>query len=415
MRRRYLVLLPAILIVVISCHKDHNKPPSNGNGSTVTIPVIATTAVTQITDSSAVSGGSFTTDGDLTITTRGIQWDTATSFPNRWTAAAGSGIGTFTATMTGLMVNTNYFVRAYAGTDTSTYYGNTLNFTTTYTPGKYLVSTVAGTGQPGFANGDTSIAALEGPVGVAVDRTGNIYVADLEAVRKITPAGIVSTLTNINFQLNDLVVDTAGNVYVAAANFEIYKVTPSGQLSVFAGSGQEAIVDGTGTSASFFGAITLAIDPAGNIYVGDVKAFRKITPAGVVTTLPNSPSTPQPCRTIGVDNQFNLYECNDTTVIKVDSSGNETFLAGPGIGFLTELRTDAAGNVYAADVTGNKIRMITQTGIVTTIAGTGAAGDQDGNSAIATFNAPLGLAIDNAGNIFVADIGNYKIRKISPL
>jgi NHL repeat len=415
MRRRYLVLLPAILIVVISCHKDHNKPPSNGNGSTVTIPVIATTAVTQITDSSAISGGSFTTDGDLTITTRGIQWDTATSFPNRWTASAGSGIGTFTATMTGLMGNTNYFVRAYAGTDTSTYYGNTLNFTTTYTTGKYLVSTVAGIGKAGFANGDTSIAALEGPVGVAVDRTGNIYVADLEAVRKITPAGIVSTLTNINFQLNDLVVDTAGNVYVSAANFQIYKVTPSGQLSVFAGSGQEAIVDGTGASASFFGAITLAIDPAGNIYVGDVKAYRKITPAGVVTTLPNSSSTPQPCRTIGVDNQFNLYECNDTTVIKVDSSGNETFLAGPGIGFITELRTDAAGNIYAADVTGNKVRMITQTGVVTTIAGTGAAGDQDGNSAIATFNSPLGLAIDNAGNIFVADIGNFKIRKISPL
>jgi hypothetical protein len=416
MRSTYLVLLPAILTLVISCHKDHNKPSTTGSGSQpVIVPVISTSAVTQITDSSAVSGGSFTTDGDLTITTKGVQWDTAAGFPNHWTATASSGIGTFQAIMTGLMPNTQYFVRAYAGTDTSTYYGNTVNFTTTYTPGKYFVSTVAGIGKPGFANGDTSIAALEGPVGVAVDRTGNIYVADLETVRKITPAGSVSTLANINFQLNDLVVDTAGNVYVSAANFEVYKITPSGQLSVFAGSGQEAVVDGTGTSASFFGDITLAIDPAGNIYVGDVKAFRKITPAGVVTTLPNSSSTPKPCRTIGVDNQFNLYECNDTTVIKVDSSGNETFLTGPGIGFLTELRTDAAGNIYAADVTGNKVRMITQTGVVTTMAGTGAAGDQDGNSAIATFNAPLGLAIDNAGNIFVADIGNYKIRKISPL
>ena len=169
MRRGYLIPLLAVLTLVFCCHKDQNKPSSNGNGTPITIPVIATTAVTQITDSSALSGGSFTTDGDLTISTRGVQWDTATNFPNHWTAAAGSGIGTFQATMTGLMPNTPYYVRAYVSTDTSTYYGNTLNFTTTYTPGKYLVSTVAGTANPGYTNGDTSIAAFEGPIGVAVD------------------------------------------------------------------------------------------------------------------------------------------------------------------------------------------------------------------------------------------------------
>lgn len=428
MRSRYLVLLPVLLTLVFCCHKDHNKPPSSGNGTPITIPVIATTAVTQITDSSALSGGSFTTDGDLTITTKGVQWDTATNFPNHWTATASSGIGTFQATMSGLMSNTEYYVRAYAGTDTSTYYGNTLNFTTTYTPGKYFVSTVAGTANPGYTNGDTSIAAFEGPNGVAVDGAGNIYVTDVYAVRKITPAGIVSTLANINVQLNDVVVDTAGNVYVATTNFLIYKITPSGQLSVFAGSGQDAVVDGTGTSASFNAAITLTIDPAGNIYVGDVRAFRKITPGGVVTTLPNYFSTTQTCWTIGVDNHFSLYESDKYSVIKVDSNGNKTFLCGSdqagnangtgsaaAFGYISELRIDAAGNIYAADATNNKVRMIRQTGVVTTMAGTGAAGDQDGNSAIATFNAPLGLAIDNAGNIFVADAANRKIRKISPL
>jgi|GEM_PF-1638774 hypothetical protein len=428
MKRGYLVLLPVLLTLVFSCHKDHNKPPSNASGGSVAIPVIATTAVTQITPSSAVSGGSFTTDGDLTITTRGIQWDTSPSFPNHWTETAGSGIGSFMATMTGLMANTNYYVRAYAGTDTSTYYGNTLNFTTTYNPGKYFVSTVAGTGNPGSTNGDTSIATFEGPNGVAVDGAGNIYVADEYAVRKITPAGIVSSLANFSFILNDLVVDTAGNVYVAATNFQIFKITPSGQVSVFAGSGQEAVVDGTGTSASFNACITLAIDPAGNIYVGDVRAFRKITPAGVVTTLTNYFSPSMTCWTIGVDDQFNLYESDKFNVIKVDSSGNETFLAGSGgsgdangmgvsaaFSYISELRTDAAGNIYADDATNNQIRMITQAGVVTTLAGTGAAGDQDGNSAIATFNTPLGLAVDNAGNIFVADAANKKIRKISPL
>jgi NHL repeat len=413
MRSRYLVLLPAVLTLVVSCHKDHNKPSSYGNS--VTIPVIATTSVTQITDSGAVSGGSFTTDGDLTITGRGVQWDIAASFPNHWIAAAGAGIGTFQATLSGLMPNTPYYVRAYAGTDTSTYYGNTVNFTTTFTPGKYLVSTVAGTGNSGSTNGDTSIATFSGPDGVAIDAAGNLYVTDMEAVRKITPTGTVSTLANINFPLNDLVVDTAGNVYVAASNFQIYKITASGQLSVFAGSGQSGLADGTGTAATFYAAITLAIDPGGNIYVGDVAAFRKITPAGVVTTLTSNFSASKTCWAIGVDNHFSLYESDRISLLKMDSSGNETALTGSVFGALTELRVDAVGNVYGADATGNKVWAITPAGVVSTMAGTGAAGDQDGNSAIATFNSPLGLAIDKAGNVFVADAGNKKIRKISPM
>ena len=80
---------------------------------------------------------------------------------------------------------------------------------------------------------------------------------------------------------------------------------------------------------------------------------------------------------------------------------------------LTELRIDAAGNIYAADISNNKVRLITPGGVATTTAGTGVKGAQDGNSAIATFNGPIGLAFDNAGNIIVVDAGNNKIRKIT--
>lgn len=426
MNTRCLVLLSTLSVLIFSCHKDHN---TNTPPVTLIAPVLTTVPVTDITDSTATSGGVFTTDGTEVINFKGVQWDTASQFPNNRTATAGTGIGNFTVNLSGLFPNTLYYVRAYAGTDTAhIWYGNSIQFTTASPPlGKYVVSTIAGTGAPGSINGDTSIATFDGPLGVAVDPAGNIYVADGgQAIRKVTPSGIVSQVTHTTSLPQDVVADTGGNVYVAVSGFQILKITPSGQVSVFAGSGQEGQANGTGTSASFWGPITLAIDPAGNLYVGDIAAFRKITPAGVVSTLPNYFTTPRTCRIIGVDNHFNLYESDGYTVIEVDSSGNETFLAGTGqqgntngtgsaaaFGSITELRVDATGNVIAADPVNNMVRMISQAGMVTTMAGTGTAGARDGNSAIATFNSPLGLAIDNAGNIIVADAMNNKIRKIS--
>jgi hypothetical protein len=420
--------LSALTTLIFSCHKDHNNPAAPP--IVLVPPVLSTVPVTGITDSTATGGGNFTTDGTAVINFKVVQWDTSSQFPNHWTAPAGSGIANFTANLSSLLPNTLYYVRAYAGTDsTHIWYGNTVQFTTASPPlGKYFVSTIAGTGAPGSINGDTTIATFDGPLGVAVDPAGNIYVADGgQAIRKVTPSGIVSQATHTTSLPQDVVADTGGNVYVAVSGFQILKITPAGQVSVFAGSGQEGQADGTGISASFWAPITLAIDPAGNLYVGDIAAFRKITPAGVVSTLTNYFTTARTCRIIGVDSHFNLYESDGYTVIKVDSSGNETFLAGTGkqgnadgtgsaaaFGSLTELRSDAAGNIFAADALNNKIRMITQAGVVTTIAGTGAAGARDGNSGIATFNSPLGLAFDNAGNIIVADAGNNKIRKISP-
>jgi hypothetical protein len=399
-------------VPVLSCHKDQNNPhPTPGPPTLTTVPI------TSITDTTAASGGTFTSEGTMTINLKGIQWDTSSKFPNHWTAPAGTGVANFTANLGGLFPNTLYYVRAFAGTDSAdTWYGNTVQFTTTYTPGKYLVSTLAGTGVAGFGNGDSSIATFSEPVGAAVDLVGNTYVADLKnnAIRKMTPSGTVSTFATLASFPNDVITDTAGNVYVAEGDYKVIKITPSGAASVFAGSGANAVVDGTGTAASFDGTITLAIDPAENIYVSGRTAIRKITPAGVVSTLTNYLSTPKNFLTIGADRNFNLYESDGNTVIKIDTLGNKTILAANSFGYVSEIRLDAAGNLYLPDITDNLIRVISSSGVPSILAGTGAAGAKDGNSAIATFNQPTGLAIDNFGNIVVADAKNNKIRKISP-
>jgi NHL repeat len=413
MTRRYLFLLPSLTALVFSCHKDHDNPPvTPGPPSLTTVPV------TDITDTTAVSGGTFTNQGTMTINFKGVQWDTGSQFPNHWTSSAGDGTGNFTAGIGGLFPNTLYYVRAYAGTDSADiWHGNTLQFTTTYTPGKYLVSTVAGTGASGAVNGDTSTATFYAPFGVAVDLTGNIFVADSKnnAIREITPSGTVSTFASLGGSPNDVITDSAGNVYVAENDFKIIRISASGQASVFAGSGQQGHADGTGTAASFYEPFSLGIDPAGNLYVGDLDAFRKITPSGVVSTLTDYLTTANTCRTIGVDKNYNFYECDGNTIIKADTLGNETVLISKSFGYISEIRLDNVGNLYLADVTNNLVRMMTPAGVTSVMAGTGAAGARDGNSTIATFNGPTGLALDNSGNIIIADANNNKIRKISPL
>jgi hypothetical protein len=428
MRRTCLILLLALPTLIFSCHKDHTGQTKPVPPATI-FPLLTTVAISNITDTDASCQGNFTVDGTLTITTRGIRFDTNASFPNHWTVGAGSGISEFTANLTGLTPNTQYFARAFAGTDTSIYYGNTLSFTTTYTPGKFLVSTIAGTGVAGFSNGDSTQATFSLPQGATFDPAGNIYIADFrnQAIRKITPAGIVSTFATLGGVPNDVVADSAGNIYVAEVDYKIMKITPAGLVTTFAGTGKQGHLDATGTAAEFYGPFAIAIDPAGNLYVGDYNNFRKITPAGVVTTLPNY-FPGGVCVAIAVDKQNNIFESSGYALARVDSIGNGTFLAGTGkpgfsngtgaaatFNFLNELRLDANGNLVGSDASNNRIRMITQAGVVTTLAGTGSVGAQDGNSAIATFNGPTGLAIDNFGNIIVPDYYNNKIRKISPL
>jgi hypothetical protein len=275
-----------------------------------------------------------------------------------------------------------------------------------------IVTTLAGSaGQIGSNDGTGSAASFESPSGAAVDSAGNVYVADAgnDTIRKITPSGVVTTLAGSPGQAGcsdgtgsaasfdcpeGVAVDSAGNVYVADSwNFTIRKITPSGVVTTLAGSpGQAGCSDGTGSDASFWGPQGVAVDSAGNVYVADTSndEIRKITPLGVVTTLAGFPGQ---------------YEYGSS-----DGTGSAARFCGP-----TGVAVDSAGNVYVADAGNDEIRKITPSGVVTTLAGyAGEVGAADGSGSAASFDYPEAVAVDSAGNVYVADTLNDEIREISP-
>ena len=268
-----------------------------------------------------------------------------------------------------------------------------------------IVTTYAGGGSQGSANGTGASASFYYPSGVAVDGSGNVYVADggNHKIRKISSAGTVTTLagngmagdsngtgSNASFNYPSAVaVDTLGNVYVAdLGNHKIRKITSAGVVTTLAGSGSQGSANGTGASASFYSPYGLAVDTSGNVYVADSfnHKIRKITSAGVVTTLAGSGSQGS-----------------------ADGTGTAASFLNP-----NGVSVDASGNVYVADTYNLKIRKISSTGVVTTIAGSGSQGSTDGAANVASFNNPFSVAYDaTTGNIYVADNGNNKIRKIT--
>jgi sugar lactone lactonase YvrE len=264
-----------------------------------------------------------------------------------------------------------------------------------------VVSTLAGSGVAGFANGTSSVAKFWNPSGVAVDSNGNVYVADTSnhLIRKITTSGVVSTfagtgssgyadgtIAQFNTPLG-LAVDTNGNVYVAdQQNYRVRKITPAGVVSTLAGSGINGFADGIGTAAKFSLFEHIAVDAAGNIYVADDynNRIRKITSTGTVTTIAGSGASG--------------YS---------DGIGTSAVFANP-IG----ISVDASGVIYVSDFENHKIRKILPSGVVSTLAGS-TFGYADGNGSSAKFYYPFGIAVDLSGNVFVADSENYRVRKIT--
>ncbi|HEY8999881.1 MAG TPA: NHL repeat-containing protein [Mucilaginibacter sp.] len=267
-----------------------------------------------------------------------------------------------------------------------------------------LVSTFAGIGGvKGSANGVDSLATFNKPFGVATDVAGNVYVADAgnNQIRMIGTAGMVSTFAgtgiagasdvadsvSFNSPLG-VAVDGTGNVYVADyENNLIRKITQAGVVSTLAGSGAQGADDGLDTAATFNLPEALAVDAAGNVYVADNgnNLIRKVTPIGQVSTFAGSG---QPG--------------------SGDGTGNAASFNSP-----FGIAIDANGNLYVADSGNNLIRKITPGGVVTTIAGSGSKGANDGTGKAASFNTPSGIAIDKSGNIYVADENNNLIRKIT--
>jgi sugar lactone lactonase YvrE len=184
-------------------------------------------------------------------------------------------------------------------------------------------------------------------------------------------------------------VDASGNVYVVEANNNrIRKITPAGVVTTLAGSGGTGSTDGTGVGATFNRPFHLVRDSSGNLYISDCNnnKIRKITLSGIVTTFVGSGS-PGATNGTGAAATFN----------------------GP-----RGIVMDNSGNLFVADVLSYKIRKITPAGVVTTFAGSGTNASVDGTGTAASFNEPSGLAIDSSGNLYVGETGGHKIRKITP-
>lgn len=243
--------------------------------------------------------------------------------------------------------------------------------------------------------------------------------------------------------ITGLAIDGAGNLYVVENNtHKVRKVAANAAVSTFAGSGTRAFADGTGIAASFDSPVGIAIGPDGHLYLPDYwnQRIRKISLAAAVTTFAGSgtrgfadgPATTSMFslpRDVAVDANGNVYIADNSNnrIRKISPSGDVTTLAGNGTAGFADgaganamfrapygIAVDANGNVYVADNGNHCIRKITPAGDVTTLAGSGTAGFADGTGIAAQFNAPNGLAIDTQGYLYVADGSNHRIRRISP-
>ena len=325
-----------------------------------------------------------------------------------------------------------------------------------------VITTAAGNGTQGFSgdNGLAASAQLSGPTGIAVDSAGNLYIADSGDIRKVSNRVITTVAGNgtpgfsgdngpaTSAQLSGpwgVAVDSAGNLYIADTyNSRIRKVT-NGAITTVAGNGTQSFSgdNGPATSAQLYGSHGVAAGPDGSVYIADSSnnRIRKVSNS-VITTVAgtgtagfsgdNGPAISAQLTDpegVAVDSAGNLYiaDTGYSRVRKV-ANGVITTVAGGGAtlgdnGPATSAQlyspkgvaVDSAGNLYIADTYNQRIRKVSN-GVITTVAGTGTHGPSSGDNSPATsasLFSPTGVAVDSAGNLYIADTGNSRVRKVS--
>jgi uncharacterized protein (TIGR03437 family) len=345
--------------------------------------------------------------------------------------------------------------------------------------GQGVITTVAGNGSIGFSGdgGAATSAVLGLPSGVAVDSAGNIYIADglNNRVRKVNKAGVITTVAGNGFPIfsgdggpatsagiafvgtathQGVAVDKTGNLYITdSADNRIRKVNASGIISTVAGKGTLGVSGfsgdgGPATSAQLNTPSGVAVDTAGNLYIADTGngRIRKVNPAGIITTVAGKgngsvlgdggPATNAQLANpsdVVVDSAGNIYiaDVGNSRVRKVNTAGIITTVAhgsfgscpaGAGvpaadadIGFGAGLAVDAAGNLYIADHSSDCVHKLDTSGIVTTVAGGGIHIPGDGGPATSAGLGNLGdVDVDSSGNLYIADTTESRIRKVSP-
>ena len=348
-----------------------------------------------------------------------------------------------------------------------------------------VVTVIAGTGTAGYSGdgGPGTSAQLNVPTGIAVDSAGNVYVADQNnhRIRRVSPTGAISTFAGTgtggfsgdggpaaSAQLagpRGVAVDGSGNVYIADySNHRVRRVGATGTISTFAGTGTpggSSVNTGTSTLVQLHDPTDVAVDRDGNVYIMDQNnnRVRRVTPAGALTTISHYTfNTQDRLQAVAVDRDGNVYVAdrtagvqNDSVIRRIGSGGGISIFAGtsgsPGFsgdgGPATSawldspygVTADSAGNVYIADTNNYRVRKVDGSGIISTFVGTtsgllagtvietfagGAAGTttvagfsgDGGPAASAELNNPLGVALDGSGNLYIADTNNHRIRKV---
>jgi len=322
--------------------------------------------------------------------------------------------------------------------------------------GPGTITTIAGTGTAGFSGdgGVATSAQLFNTKGLAVDGAGNLFIAEYgnNRVRKVTPDGIIRTVAGngtlgfsgdggpaTSAQLNypaGIAVDAAGNLFIAdGSNHRIRKVAPDGTIATVAGNGNNGNPffggdGGPATSAQLFVPEDVAVDAEGNLFIADFgnSRIRKVTPGGIISTVAgggigladgipatstqlNSPSG------VALDATGNLFIAQPAGmgIRKVTPAGIITTVAGtgaPGFSGATGVAVDADGNLFIAG--NNRIRKVTPGGIITTVVGNGTFGfgGDGGPATCAQLREAFKVVVDSGGNLFIADYGNYRIRKV---